>query len=615
MRKGFALLLVWCILPRAIAQHKYPNLVFHPEKPRPGDKVEIIYSARHATMSGAEKIVAASYVYSGPRLEWQPATLIREGNVYKGTIDTPVNSAGIVLTFHHDSLHDDNQGEGYFTFLYDSDGNPVAGAQGGLASVYSQGVYIRENPEKAARLLQQEYRQYPDSESLFLNTYLTIVSRNRFGDARQEVLSTLDAVALKPSPSQEELEALAAWYAAYNQPAKAEKYKALLRQRHPGSELVHMERIAGIRAEKNFKKKVAKLEQFSIDVPGYLTLEWEYSAVADSLFRWKQLQELATFVKKHGGRIRIKTYNDLAGQLYEQDRELELAEVLAARGVDRMYAERKDSTWQIVEVAPANVLETYGAILTRRGKDEEALRVLKEAFTLDEGHTRTVNERYVSVLVKTKRYQLAIATAENLIAENRGTAKMQEDFRQAYIAANGNEKGFDRYLAALEAPAREKLKKELTGKMISEPAPSFTLQDLNGNTVSSETLKGKTVVVDFWATWCGPCVQSMPAMQQAVTRYKDDPTVQFLFVNSWQREDDKQQIVRQFLEKKQYDFTVPMDVDNKVIGAYKVEGIPTKFVIDPQGNIRFKSVGFEGGPDALVEELGLMIDLARGKGQ
>jgi hypothetical protein len=54
-----------------------------------------------------------------------------------------------------------------------------------------------------------------------------------------------------------------------------------------------------------------------------------------------------------------------------------------------------------------------------------------------------------------------------------------------------------------------------------------------------------------------------------------------------------------------------MDVDNEVIGAYKVDGIPTKFVIDPQGNIRFKSVGFEGGPDALVEELGMMIDLAR----
>lgn len=615
VKRVLFLLLTWCLLPVAVAQHNYPNLVFRPEKPRPGDKVEIMYDARKTALAGAEKIVAASYVYSGPQEEYQSATLLREGDVYKGSIQTNVDSDGIVLTFFDENMEDNNRGEGYFTFLYDAGGHPVAGARGGLASVYSQGAYTGQNPERADQLLQQEYRQYPESESLFLKTYLAILTRNRFEDARQEVLSKLDAVALKHSLSREELEALATWYAVYNQPAKAEKYKALLRRKHPGSELVQRERIAGIHAEKNFEKKLAKLRQFTADFPGYLTLDWEYSAVADSLFGWRQLKELATFVQKHGDRIRIKTYNDMAWQLYEQGRELELAEVLAARAANKVHAERNDGAWHILEVPPAYVLDTYGAILAKRGKDEEAFRTLKEAFTLDKGRTRTISERYVSVLVKTKRYQAAIATAENLIADSRGTAKMQEDFRRAYIAVNGNEKGFDRYLASLEVPAREKMEQDLRQKMISEPAPDFTLQDLAGNVVSLAGLKGKTVVVDFWATWCGPCVASMPGMQQVMNRYKDDSDVTFLFVNSWQREADKQQVVRNFLEKQKYDFTVPMDVDDKVIGAYKVDGIPAKFVIDPQGNIRFKSTGFEGSPDALVEELSLMIYLAGGKGQ
>jgi thiol-disulfide isomerase/thioredoxin len=605
------LLLACCHLLVAVAQHNYPNLVFRPEKPRPGDEVGIMYDARKTALAGAEKILAAGYVYNGTQREWQSSTLLREGDVYKGSIQTNADSDGIVLTFFNESLEDNNRGEGYFTFLYDAGGNPVAGARGGLAAVYSLGSYTGQNPEKADQLLRQEYQQHPESESLFLNTYLAILTRNRFEDARQEVLSKLDAVALKHFLSQEELEALATWHSFYNQPVKAEKYKALLRRKHPGSEMVQEERIAGIRAEKNFQKKLAKLQQFTADFPDYLTLDGEYSAVADSLFGWQQLKELATFVQKHGDRIRIKTYNDMAWQLYEQARELELAELLAARAADRIHTERNDGTWHILEVPHGYALDTYGAILTKQGKDEEAFRILKEAFTLDEGRTRTISERYVSVLVKTKRYQVAITTAENLIAENRDTPKMQEDFRRAYIAVNGNEKGFDRQLEALEASARERMKKELTGKMISEPAPSFTLQDLNGNTISSEALKGKTVVVDFWATWCGPCVASMPGMQQAMARYKADPTVQFLFVNSWQREADKQQVVRNLLEKKKYDFTVPMDVDNKVIGAYKVESIPAKFIIDPQGNIRFKSDGFEGDPDALVEELSLMIDLAK----
>lgn len=123
---------------------------------------------------------------------------------------------------------------------------------------------------------------------------------------------------------------------------------------------------------------------------------------------------------------------------------------------------------------------------------------------------------------------------------------------------------------------------------VGSPAPDFTLPLFKGGEMTLSAEKGKVVVLDFWASWCGPCRQAMPVIE-AVVHAHADKGVKLYAVN----QAEPPETVSKFLESRKMDMPVPMDKDGKVGGLYGVQGIPFIVVVDRRGLV---SKVFEGMP-------------------
>jgi len=259
--------------------------------------------------------------------------------------------------------------------------------------------------------------------------------------------------------------------------------------------------------------------------------------------------------------------------------------------------------------------DSYAYILYKEAKYDEALKTEKLVWERNKQETDII-ENYANILVATKNYAQATDIIEASIKSGKETDGLKSALKTCYLKNKGSENGYTEYLAILENASKEAARAELIKQMINQPAPVFTLKDVDGNVVSLKDLKGKTVIVDFWATWCGPCKASLPGMQKAVNKYKDDPNTVFLFIDTWENGSKYLDGVKKFIADNNYTFQVVMDEtgsdgrQSKVVTQFNVDGIPTKFIIDKNGNIRFKVVGFDGNADKLVDEVSSMIDLA-----
>ena len=203
----------------------------------------------------------------------------------------------------------------------------------------------------------------------------------------------------------------------------------------------------------------------------------------------------------------------------------------------------------------------------------------------------------------TRRFMLvfvalfAVAIAASLSVHrlvNRSLIEQPLDEKQENVPAPSPAEG--PILYTLEEPSPEPSRTEVkppqvtldvpVGNQVGQRAPDFTLSSLAGRKVSLSDFHGKVVILDFWATWCGPCRASMPGLEALRTRYQDKGLV-MVSVSLDRRGED----AKSYLEKNDYEKLIglweSLSAAKQVASQYGVFGIPRTFVIDRQGIIRY----------------------------
>ncbi|MBI4727042.1 redoxin domain-containing protein [candidate division TA06 bacterium] len=308
--------------------------------------------------------------------------------------------------------------------------------------------------------------------------------------------------------------------------------------------------------------------------------------------------------------------NNLAYELAKNKTELDAAAAYSQRSMELAREEFKTAPWDMSkkrwEIAKkqtiGNYLDTYGWIFYQKGEFPKALKQLTEAFNYIP--EPTIEHHLSMAYYQTGQLDSALNhLADCLAGQVEEPQKAKTDFETVYLARYKSQRDMEDLLAKAR---NKKIEQEIkadsasASQIVGRPAPEFSLPGLDGTIHKLSDHRGKVVALDFWATWCQPCKMGLPLVDKAFLS-SQGKEVLFFAVNL--EGTDKKDMVRSFWDQKGYGFPVLLGgmMGNGIDKIYQVTGIPTTFVIDKNGIIRYRHIGYRQNMDLLlikeIEEL------------
>lgn len=451
---------------------------------------------------------------------------------------------------------------------------------------------------------------------------VVVLCCNAFAHAQYMIIQTPESFALRnikdPAELQVKLKALEVSASNKDLNTLHTYYQMLDRQKADSIEKVAIKKFPkGAVALKNasspvmFEKDPAKIQQMIAALRSEFPdqdFNIIFSIVIPNLLQVKDVSTALKYQKLVSGKAKTDMLRRTVSSASRID-----AKTTAA------YIAEELSSVKISEDDKMALLLLQSEVLTRTGDDQKAFQSMNSYYSKLVQKTPEAEAAYYASMSKAGRQAEAFSYLEKAVSSMVGGPDVKEELRAAYLKLNPG-KDAEAYMNGLEEKVGDFKMNEVAKSMIKEAAPAFSVLDANGKTVSLADFKGKTIVLDFWATWCGPCKMSLPGMQATVNKYKNDPKVAFLFIHTWEgkgKDANPTEAAKKYFAENNYG-NLPLYMDlqdankkNPAVSAFKVSAIPTKFVIDGNGNIRFRHTGASINVSEALADLSAMIELSR----
>jgi thiol-disulfide isomerase/thioredoxin len=597
---------------------------FAPQDPKIGDVITVVYNpaAKGATILNPSTLTLHALLLpaSGVTPVLMEIPMEESGKMWKGNFTLDRKDARFVLyQFVSGDLKDDNLEQGWSGMILGPDGKELEGARYWRGIVLDfggyQGFKHRKDADVAKADIEKERRMFPNNFSAVNLAWYLETNPTPTDAAIARVKSEIKWEVERFRKNEDALPMILAWMEQTGQKASADSLKAILISENPKGKVATVSRLREIANEKNPLNKINLLEKCLADFP-----------MKDDELLANQRQLLLGYVQtaqyekgyallKSTPKLDPALYRTLTSGMIESGAKMDQAvswldeavQIVRKQGNDARPTFITSVEWMKIKANTlAGLLMTRGIGLSKLGRNNEAEPVLVEAYEMKNGEDLIVNENLINVYVANAKFEQAEKLGLDCIRKAKSNLKIVEKFKVAYKNVHGSLDGYDKTVKA----ARLEEETSLLKSGINKPAPDFSLRDMNGANVKLSSLRGKVVVLDFWATWCAPCKASLPYLQKVYERYESYKTVAFIALNTSERivGPRREAAVKKFMADLKLRLPVVYDSGYETSQKFGVEGIPTKFVIDRAGKIQFMSVGFHNGDD-MVDELITQIEV------